>query len=172
MRHAVCAANGLANQAGITGVAGCAGDTCRRRAPAALRYRGFDALHANLSVSHRTLQRAFKRRYGVTMARYLRFHRLWATVQVSWGRAPVWKHVPPEFSFVDQSHFLRDARDIIGVPPESLAADFKMLMQYYPSGSFDAGNAVEEAWRLPDWKVHYGARPGSQYWMPKEFHSV
>ncbi len=127
-------------------------------------------LAASLNVSQRTLQRVFKRRYGVTMARYLRVHRLWAALQVSSDKPSVWKHLPPNYGFVDQSHFLRDAREVAGATPDALRSMFNFRMRFYPRGSFRREEAREIPSQLPEWRKHYLSYPGSRHWLPETFH--
>lgn len=129
-------------------------------------------LAEDLGVSHRTLQRAFKRRYGVTMARWLRFSRFWGALQVSSDKPSVWKHLPSNFGYVDQSHFLRDARDIAGTSPEALRSVFKVRWQFYPHGSFRTADARENPAALPEWKAHYLGFPGARHWLPEQFFST
>jgi AraC-like DNA-binding protein len=76
-----------------------------------------DALADSLALAPRTLQRLFAEQVGITpkhLARIVRFQRVFAA----------WRHDPgslarvaAECGYFDQSHLVRDFRDLAGMPP-------------------------------------------------------
>jgi len=129
-------------------------------------------LAGEIGVAHRTLQRAYKRRYGVTMARHLRMWRFGLGIMRPNGATPTWAKVPLSLGYVDQSHFLRDARDLAGVPPDALGGAFGIRVLCYPRGDFRPRSAREDPRELRDWHAHYARMPGGTYllrWLRRIF---
>lgn len=81
-----------------------------------------DALAASLSVAPRTLQRLFATQVGITpkhLARIVRFQRVFS----AWRSDPrSLARVAAECGYFDQSHLVRDFRDLAGMPPAALLA--------------------------------------------------
>ena len=89
------------------------------------------ALASRLGVTQRTLQRRFKARYGITPARYARGLRAFASVQQPGFPAISWAGVPPELDYADQSHWLKDLRDIFAIPPRRFLDNERYDWRYH-----------------------------------------
>ncbi|NUS43320.1 MAG: AraC family transcriptional regulator [Mycobacteriaceae bacterium] len=77
------------------------------------------ALARQLSVSIRTLQRAFAEHVGVSPKWVVRRYRLHEVTELlSRGREPRWSELAFELGYVDQAHLIRDFKSIFGEPPE------------------------------------------------------
>ena len=112
------------------------------------------ALAAKFGISLRTLQRTYKRRFGVTMARNRRLHKFVASLRSGQGRVPGWNNLPPTLAYADQSHYLRDARELTGVKPAEFEFSKNYERLFYPRGTFDEGQASDDPVKLSDWDIH------------------
>ncbi len=81
-----------------------------------------DTLAESLAVAPRTLQRLFAAQVGISpkhLARIVRFQRVFA----AWRNDPgTIARVAAECGYFDQSHLVRDFRDLAGMPPATLLA--------------------------------------------------
>lgn len=79
-------------------------------------------------LSERALQRLFVEYVGVTPRWVLRRGRLHAAADrvielAAGGRPGGWADVAADLGYVDQAHFIRDFRDVLGVPPGRWASE-------------------------------------------------
>lgn len=83
---------------------------------------------SRFGISERALQRLFAQYVGVTPRWVLRRGRLHAAADrviqlAAGGRPGGWADVAAELGYVDQAHFIRDFRDVVGVPPGRWASE-------------------------------------------------
>ncbi len=109
-------------------------------------------LAARLGASQRTLQRAFKRRYGLTPSRYTKVVRTLRSIAGSDYLDLRWSEVPPEIEYADQSHWIRDIRNLHGLTPSQLRGELDYPWLYYPRGSSDPDKASPLWNGLPSWR--------------------
>ncbi len=107
---------------------------------------------AGLGVSQRTLQRTFKRRYGLTPSRYAKVVRTLRSIAGSDYLDLRWSEVPPEIEYADQSHWIRDIRNLHGLTPSQLRGELDYPWLYYPRGSNDPNEATPVWNGLPSWR--------------------
>jgi AraC-like DNA-binding protein len=82
-----------------------------------------DALAARHGMSPRTLQRLFRRYVGVSPKWVLKRYRLHeAAERIAEGRDGDWAATALELGYVDQAHFIRDFKALIGTSPARYAA--------------------------------------------------
>lgn len=122
-------------------------------------------LAEDLGTTPRTLQRHYRRRYGITMAREVRLRRLWASAVVTRFASSPWREVPGHFGYVDQSHFLRDARELLGSSLDALHTRFRLDALFYPRGEFRPETARRSPFEVPEWVEHYERLPGADDWI-------
>ena len=119
-----------------------------------MRARGqvsINALAAATSVTRRHLERQFLRAVGLTpkrLARIARFqHALELLQQPGAGTRGV--HTAAECGYADQSHFIRDFRDLAGCSPSEHLLSQAELTGFFVRGAtvhpFTSGGAVEPA---------------------------
>lgn len=68
-------------------------------------------------VSERTVQRVFRRRFGISPSHYKRIARLYKSLDQGRGLEIAWMGVPPDLRFADQSHWIREFRKLEGITP-------------------------------------------------------
>lgn len=108
---------------------------------------------ALLGVTTRTLERHCRLRFGRTPAQIIRAVRYSAALipQIAQG-TPGWRGVPPEIPYADQSHFLRDARELIGQPPSRWPGPARAFEGYsYPRGAFVDVQDIDAQLAAADW---------------------
>lgn len=82
-----------------------------------------DELAARHAMSPRTLQRLFRRYVGVSPKWVLQRYRLHeAAERIAEGRNGGWAATALELGYVDQAHFIRDFKALIGASPAQYAA--------------------------------------------------
>ncbi len=90
-----------------------------------------DALADSLALAPRTLQRLFAAQVGITpkhLARIVRFQRVFA----AWRSDPrSLARVAAECGYFDQSHLVRDFRDLAGMPPATLLASLPAFTGFF-----------------------------------------
>ncbi|WP_265569983.1 helix-turn-helix domain-containing protein [Sphingomicrobium nitratireducens] len=91
-----------------------------------------------LGTTPRTIQRQFKARYGITPSRYQRSARALRSLL---SPRVEWASVPPNCHYADQSHWLRDLRELFGLKPSALERDETDWL-FYPPGSRDPASAM------------------------------
>lgn len=124
-----------------------------------LAQRRFGALRvaegaALVGVTARTLERHCRQRFGRTPAQIIRAVRYSAALipQIEHG-TPGWRGVPPEVPYADQSHFLRDARELVGQPPSRWPGSPRMIQgQRYPRKYGGEGPEADPAVVAEDWR--------------------
>lgn len=108
-------------------------------------------LAESMNCSQRTIERAFKQRYGLTARRYAKIVRALRSLRdnplhVSWAE------VPPDLDYADQSHWIRDIRNLHGLTPSQLSADESYPWLYYPRGCLSPEKASTSYDGHPDWR--------------------
>lgn len=77
----------------------------------------YKQLTTEVPISIRQLQREFKSVYGITLMDYMRLLRLNAIQNYMYAGNARLSELPYELNFTDQSHFIREFRNYVGVPP-------------------------------------------------------
>lgn len=107
-----------------------------------------------LGVTPRTLERHCRQRFGRTPAQLIRAVRYTAALVPQMdGRTPGWRGVPADVPYADQSHFLRDARQLVGKPPSVWPGTPKPAPDayLYPRGAIGPVEAIDAARAEADW---------------------
>lgn len=85
-----------------------------------------DTSLADLSARHgkseRTIQRAFKTRFGITPREYRSLSRLNISTSGKLGSKLRWRDVSPDAHYADQSHWIREFRHFRGTTPSAFSA--------------------------------------------------
>lgn len=79
-----------------------------------MRYRD---MTEKIAISERQLQREFKNQYGITVEQYTRLARMNAVYRYMQSGSDSLKQVYNYLEFFDQSHFIREFRNYVGLPP-------------------------------------------------------
>ena len=81
-------------------------------------------LQSEIPISDRQLQREFKKQYGITAKAYMRLMRLNAIQKYMQSNSDVkLTEVAYEHGFSDQSHFIKEFKDLIGNNPRAFAKE-------------------------------------------------
>ncbi len=108
-------------------------------------------LAERVGCSQRTLERAFKQRYGLTARRYAKIVRALRSLRDS-PLSVSWAEVPPDLDYTDQSHWIRDIRNMHGLTPSQMNVDESYPWLYYPRGSLLPEEASAKYDGHPDWR--------------------
>lgn len=111
-----------------------------------------------VGLSQRTLERRFKRRFGTSISRYLRLVRYLRTVLGPKDGLPSWRDLPGADRYADQSHFLRESRELTGELPSAIRAEAERFpWHFYARGQFDGDGQRGLPLEHPDWRDHMRA---------------
>ncbi len=78
----------------------------------------YQELTGQIPISLRQLQREFKNQYGLTIKDYMRISRLNAIHQYMQNPNTCLTELAYQLEFTDQSHFIREYKNYVGVPPK------------------------------------------------------
>lgn len=78
---------------------------------------GYRNLTSQVPISDRQLQREFKHVYGITVRDYMRLARMNAIQRYMQSGKKNLTQLSYDFDFTDQSHFIREFKNYIGMPP-------------------------------------------------------
>lgn len=123
---------------------------------------------ALLGIAPRTLERHCRQRFGRSPAQVIRLVRYAAalTPQLEHG-TPGWRGVPSEVPYADQSHFLRDARQLVGQPPSRWPGPARPIeAHFHARGAMVDGHDINAEQAAADWRAaidrfHYGEASSS-----------
>lgn len=100
-----------------------------------------------LGVSVRTLERDCRMRFGRTPKRILRGWRIAHAMSTSNGGPVRWMETDPDANYSDQSHFLRDYRELGGMNPTEMHKYFRgpdPEVIFYPRGDLSASTQHDD----------------------------
>ncbi len=119
-----------------------------------------DDAATRLGVSVRTLERDCRMRFGRTPKRILRGWRIAHAMSTSYSSgAPVrWRETDPGANYSDQSHFLRDHRELGGMNPTEMHEYFRGSnpeIKFYPRSDFSASVQRDELRIAAEYDANY-----------------